>query len=352
VPPLLDDLDYALPPDRIADRPAPERDASRLLVLARDGAVRADDTFRSLPGYLRPGDALVVNESRVLPARVFGTKDPGGGRVEVLLVDRVDDTRWRALVRSAKRPRAGFAVAVAEGFRFTVDAYNDDGTCDVTAHSDGPIEKALERHGAMPLPPYIGRDADDADRVRYQTVYADAADPLGRSVAAPTAGLHFTESLLGEVEAAGVRVVRVSLDVGFGTFAPIRTEDVDAHTLHAERYRVSDEAADALDAVRADGGKILAVGTTSVRTLETVVGQDGRFAAGEGETRLFLKPGSAFRAIDGLVTNFHLPRSSLLVLVAAFLGREATLAAYAHAIEAGYRFYSYGDAMLVLPESR
>jgi len=338
------DYEYDLPPELVASRPAARRDASRLLVL-RPGGGLDDRTFPDLLAYLSPGDALVLNDTRVFPARLVGRK-PTGAPAEILLVRPIDEPgRWEALVRPGGKLKPGRVVEVAPGFRVVIEDSAPGGGRVVRLEGEAGDDpwRLVERHGRIPLPPYIGRDADAADAERYQTVYAEHRG----SVAAPTAGLHFTAELLERIEAAGVGLVRVTLHVGVGTFRPVDADRPADHELHAERWAVSAAAADALNRVRAAGGRVWAVGTTAVRTLETTCDAAGRFVPGAGWTDLFILPGYEFRGVDALVTNFHLPRSSLLMLVSAFAGRERVLAAYRHAVRQRYRFYSYGDAMVI-----
>ncbi|MDE2663639.1 MAG: tRNA preQ1(34) S-adenosylmethionine ribosyltransferase-isomerase QueA [Gemmatimonadota bacterium] len=361
--------DYELPDELIAARPAARRDGSRLLVLDRARGRFADAAFPALLERLSAGDAVVVNDSRVFPARLLGRK-PTGARAEILLVrpesgalasfapfDEADTRLWRAMVRPGGKLKPGRTVDIADGFAVEILDSAADGTRLVRLAGDDDPWRLIQRHGRVPLPPYIVRDApggeragaDDAeDRERYQTVYAA---PAG-SVAAPTAGLHLTRKMLAGIEAMGVRLVSLTLHVGFGTFRPVTADRIDEHEVAPEVYSFSSTAAEALNATRAEGGRVFAVGTTSCRVLETVaagggVSAGGPFAPGRGWTDLFIRPPYTFRAVDALVTNFHLPRSSLLMLVAAFAGRELTLEAYAHAIRQRYRFYSYGDAMLI-----
>jgi S-adenosylmethionine:tRNA ribosyltransferase-isomerase len=341
-------FDYALPPDRIAQEPAEPRDAARLLVLdRRSGAIR-DAHVPDLGDYLRPGDCLVVNDTRVLPARLSGRIASTGREVEVLLLHPVGPTSedWAALVRPARRCPVGTTVVLADGAAgATVTAREELGRARVRLDGVGPVEAFLEAHGVPPLPPYIRRyrKPGGEDWARYQTVYATHPG----AVAAPTAGLHFTPSLLAALEAQGIELHRVTLHVGPGTFRPVRTARVADHRVEAERFEVSEGAAAGLSRARREGRRVVSVGTTTARVLETVARPDGSLAAGVGSTDVTIVPGHAFRAVDALLTNFHLPRSSLLLLVSAFAGREAVLGAYAHAIAAGYRFYSYGDAMLI-----
>jgi S-adenosylmethionine:tRNA ribosyltransferase-isomerase len=339
------DFDYDLPASLIANRPAEQRDASRLLVLDhRTGSIR-DRIFSDLIDRIPAGDALVLNDTRVFPARLRGRK-PTGARAEVFLLRPVpgtEDREWEALVRPGGKLKPGRVVDVADGLSVEVLDSAPGGGRVVRLAGAGEPWRLIEAHGEVPLPPYIERDSDDEDRLRYQTVYARERG----SVAAPTAGLHFTSGMLDGLEERGVRLVYVTLHVGVGTFRPVDADRPEDHELHAERYRVDRVAADALNAVREAKGRVWAVGTTSARTLETVVDDHGRFGAGEGWTDLFIRPSFEFRAVDRLLTNFHLPRSSLLMLVAAFGGFEHVMEAYAHATRCGYRFYSYGDAMLL-----
>ncbi len=337
----IEEFDYELPPDRIAQEPVEPRDAARLLVLHRSTGEMEHRIFRDLPRYLRPGDALVVNESRVLPARLRGRRQPTGGKVELLLLRELAPDRWEALGRPGKRLRPGTRVAFGEGrLEGTVEEVTEAGTRIV--RFSAPVRPLLSELGEVPLPPYIHRPLEDPER--YQTVYAR---PEG-SAAAPTAGLHFTPRLLAELEGMGVQIHRVVLHVGIDTFRPLPEGEVEGHRMHAEWIRIDAETAEALNRVRAQGGRIVAVGTTSVRVLETAADEAGRLRPFEGWTRLFIYPGYRFRAVDALITNFHLPRTTLILLVAAFAGRERVLRAYREAVARGYRFYSFGDAMLIL----
>jgi S-adenosylmethionine:tRNA ribosyltransferase-isomerase len=341
-------FDYALPPSLIAQEPAERRDAARLLVLDRRSGALRDAQVSDLGRYVRRGDCLVVNDTRVLSARLLGRIEPGVHAVEVLLLHPVGPTTedWAALLRPARRCPVGTTVVLADGgARATVTARGELGRVRLRLAGVGAVEPFLETHGLPPLPPYIRRHLKpgDEDWARYQTVYA--ARP--GAVAAPTAGLHFTPELLATLEAQGVELHRVTLHVGPGTFRPVRAERVAEHRMEAERFEVTPATADALTRARREGRRVVAVGTTTVRALEAVARPDGSVAPATGWTDLTLLPGHAFRAVDVLLTNFHLPRSSLLLLVSAFAGRERVLHAYAHAIAAGYRFYSYGDAMLV-----
>lgn len=337
------DYEYALPRSQIAQRPAPRRDASRLLVVPRGAGPFVDGRFPDVLEWLRPGDLLVVNDTRVFPARLVGRK-PTGARVEVLLLRPLSDRyHWTGLVRPGGKLKPGRRVLVSDELAVEVLG-SEGGTRTLRLVTDLDPDEALARYGRIPLPPYVEREDDAEDRERYQTVYAQRSG----SVAAPTAGLHFTPALLEALAAKGVRRTAVTLHVGPGTFRPVEAEDPARHRMHAEWYEVADAAAAAIHAARADGGRVCAVGTTVARVLETVVASDGRIRAGSAWSELFLRPPYRFRAVDLLLTNFHLPRSTLLMLVAAFAGYERTMRAYAHAVERGYRFYSYGDAMLIV----
>lgn len=340
-----DDFDFELPEELIALRPARPRDAARLLVVLGMEAPVEDRIVRDLPELLRPGDVLVVNDTRVLPVQLTGER--GGAAVSATLVERAGPYAWWAFVRGAKKLRVGDAVAFGPGLDARVEAKREDGAVLFGFSCDGPLEGALSEAGSMPLPPYIaGRRApDSADAADYQTVYARSDG----SVAAPTAGLHFTPDLLQRLDVAGVQCVTVTLHVGPGTFLPVKAADVADHRMHAEWGEVSAEVAERVNAARARGGRVIAVGTTSLRLLESAAGEDGRVRPFSGETAIFITPGYRFRAVDGLMTNFHLPRSTLFMLVSALMGLERMHSAYAHAIAERYRFYSYGDASLLLP---
>jgi len=340
------DFDYELPARLIASRPSDRRDASRLLVLDRRSGAIEDREFPDFLSYLAPGDALALNDTRVFPARLVGRK-PTGAAAEVLLLHVLESDpsgrTWEALVRPGGKLKPGRVVEVAEGLVVRIEDSTPEGGRIVRIEGDGDPLALVERHGRVPLPPYIDREDDEEDRVRYQTVYAERTG----SVAAPTAGLHFTPELLARAGEAGVEIVRLTLHVGVGTFRPVEAERPSEHVLHAERWELRPAEAARLNQARAAGGRVWAVGTTSARTLETVADEDGRFFAGSGWTDLFIRPPHRFRGVDALLTNFHLPRSSLLMLVSALAGRERVLAAYRHAVREGYRFYSYGDAMLI-----
>jgi S-adenosylmethionine:tRNA ribosyltransferase-isomerase len=336
------DFDYALPPEFIAQRPASPRDSSRLLILRRDGGPIEHRIFRDLPEYLRPGDALVLNETRVIPARLHARKVPGGGRVEILLLRRLEPQVWEALV-GGKGLRPGRRLLVEGGPQ--AEVLEDLGGPRRALRFTQPVTPQLEAIGEMPLPPYIHAPLQSPQE--YQTVFAR----LPGSVAAPTAGLHFTPTLLERIGALGVQLVRVTLHIGLDTFAPVNEALAEDHPIHTEWCQVGPDAAETLRATRAAGGRILAVGTTSVRTLETAARAAATgdvLAPFEGPTDLYILPGHRFRAVDAMLTNFHLPRSTLLMLVSAFAGREQILDAYETAKEQGYRFYSFGDAMLIV----
>jgi len=344
----LRDFDYALPAERIAQRPAARRDDARLLVLDRRSGAIEDACFRDLAVWLRPGDLVVLNDTRVVPSRLVGRK-ASGGRIELLLVERVGAADWSCLMRAARAPAAGARLVLDHGLRASVRGRRGDRFLVSLEADAGDVAEIVERVAAIPLPPYLVRpdpvDPDLAalDRERYQTVFARSPG----AVAAPTAGLHFTREALAAIEAEGVRTAYVTLHVGPATFQPVRTERVEDHRLGAEPFAIPQATAEAISRTRAEGGRVVAVGTTVVRALEHRAREDGSVEPGTGSTDLFIRPGYGFRVVDELVTNFHLPRSTLLMLVCAFAGRELVLAAYDHAIALGYRFYSYGDAMLV-----
>lgn len=340
-------FDYDLPARLIAQRPAPRRDDSRLLVLDRAAGTLADRRFPDFLDYPAPGDVLVLNDTRVFPARLLGRK-PTGAAAEVLLLNPLpgDETgrNWEALVRPGGKLKPGRLVVVSDEFQVRIEDSTPDGGRVVHLVGEGDPFELIERHGHVPLPPYVERPPDPEDRERYQTVYAESVG----SVAAPTAGLHFTTELLRAATAKSIEVARVTLHVGPGTFRPVDAEDPREHVLHSERWGMTPGTAQQLNDARDSGGKIWAVGTTSARVLETTVQQDGRFAPGSGWTDLYILPPHPFLGVDGLVTNFHLPRSSLLMLISAFAGTELIMQAYRHAVRQEYRFYSYGDAMLIL----
>ncbi|MDD2604386.1 MAG: tRNA preQ1(34) S-adenosylmethionine ribosyltransferase-isomerase QueA [Desulfobacteraceae bacterium] len=348
----LDDYDYPLPQERIAQTPAARRDDARMLVLDRCEGAMAHRHFRDLPGYLCPGDVLVVNDTRVVCGRLIGRK-PTGGRVELLILDYADVLRRgasgggltaRCLVKAAKPTRVGVRLDFPEGLRAEVLG-SENGMLTVRFEAGDDFDALVERIGHVPLPPYIHRPEGEtgADRQAYQTIYAAKKG----AVAAPTAGLHFTETLLEEIRRVGVEVVAVTLHVGYGTFLPVRVDDIRQHRMHAERFFISPETAETVNAARKAGRRVIAVGTTCVRTLEFSTDAAGRLIPGEGDCDLFIYPGYRFKTVDAMITNFHLPRSTLMMLVSAFAGRERIMHAYQAAVAAGYRFFSYGDAMFI-----
>jgi S-adenosylmethionine:tRNA ribosyltransferase-isomerase len=339
-------FEYDLPADLIAQEPADPRDASRLLVLDRARGSWEDRHFHALPDLLRDGDCLVANQSKVIPARLMGSLESDGRPIELLMLRGIEGGRWEAMVRPARRFRVGSRVLVAAGAaRLTVMAATGDGTRVFDVEAPWPVRELLDRYGLPPLPPYIARhDAPKPeDRERYQTVYAKNEG----SIAAPTAGLHFTPALISRFKERGVELHLLTLHVGLATFRPLRVERVEDHTMDREDVDIPEATADAVNRARSEGRRVIAVGTTTTRALEWASMAGGGVRAGRGAADLFIYPGHVFKAIDGLITNFHLPRSTLLLLVSAFSGREMLLAAYRHAVRSRYRFYSYGDAMLV-----
>ena len=357
---LVTDFDYTLPPELIAQEPLPERGASRMLVLERVSGKFFDRTFAELPELLRPDDLLVLNNSRVIRARLFGSRtgvraqrlsprNPAARafltrQVEVLLTKQLDSETWEVLVRPGRKVGVGERIHFGEGLEGEVVARAPFGERTLRFRWSGDFWDHLERLGHVPLPPYIRRSDQQQDAAGYQTVYARSAG----SVAAPTAGLHFTGEMLDRLRARRVAIAELTLHVGLGTFQPVRVEQVERHRLHLERYEIPPEAAAAVNRAREEGRRVVAVGTTTVRTLEHAAGESGSVAPGTGETALFIYPGFPFRVTDALLTNFHLPRSTLLMLTCAFAGREPVLGAYEHAVHERYRFYSYGDCMLVV----
>ena len=336
-------FDFELPAERIALRPASPRDSARLLVL--DGDATRDRIVRDLPAELRAGDCLVFNDTRVIPAQLEGRR--GEAKIGATLHKREGPRRWRAFVRNARRLRDGDSIDFGSGVMAIATDRGEDGSLALDFAGDEPVELLLERAGRMPLPPYIAakRPTDARDADDYQTMFA--AEP--GAVAAPTAALHFTPDLIAALDAAGIGHETLTLHVGAGTFLPVKANDTDDHRMHAEWGRIDAATADRLNAVRARGGRVIAVGTTSLRLIESASGTDRVIRPFEGDTAIFITPGYTFRGIDGLLTNFHLPKSTLFMLVSALMGRERMQAAYAHAIANGYRFYSYGDASLLLP---
>ena len=336
------DFSYDLPEELIAQTPVEPRDSSRMMVCNRNNGLRQDRIFRDITEYLRPGDVMVINETRVIPARLLGVKESTGVPTEFLLLRRRNIDTWEALVKPGRRLHAGDTVSFGNGLlRAEILDTTDAGGRVVRFLFDGVFENLLEKLGEMPLPPYIHEKL--ADPNRYQTVYAR----LDGSAAAPTAGLHFTPALLERVRAMGVGIVPVLLHVGLGTFRPVKEEDVEKHLMHSEYYEVSPEAAQTVNDARANGGRLLCIGTTSMRTVETVADANGILHPGGGMTNIFIKPGVPIKATDMLLTNFHLPQSTLLMLVSAVMGRENALTAYRDAVEKRYRFFSFGDCMLI-----
>ncbi len=339
----VDLFDFDLPADRIALRPARPRDSAQLLKV--EGRDISDHAVRDLPQLLRAGDVLVFNDTKVIPAQLEGKR--GDARIGATLHKREGPREWWAFLRNARRARIGDTIDFGAGVAAAVAEKAEDGSALLCFHGHEPVELLLEQAGQMPLPPYIAsrRAIDDADRADYQTMFAREEG----AVAAPTAALHFTDRMIAALDARGVQRETLTLHVGAGTFLPVKGETIAGHKMHAEWGRVDAGSADRLNAARRSGGRIIAVGTTSLRLLESAAGEDGEIAPFEGDTAIFITPGYRFRAIDGLMTNFHLPRSTLFMLVSALMGLERMQAAYAHAIAAGYRFYSYGDASLLLP---
>ncbi|OBX18340.1 tRNA preQ1(34) S-adenosylmethionine ribosyltransferase-isomerase QueA [Erythrobacter sp. QSSC1-22B] len=342
----IDLFDFALPPERIALRPARPRDAARMLVVRGTGTRPFEDRgVGDLPQLLRAGDVLVFNDTRVIPAQLEGRR--GEAKIGATLHKRIDLRRWQAFIRNAKRLKEGDLITFGGGVSAQAETRHEDGSFTLCFGGDEPVELLLERAGTMPLPPYIAgkRGTDAQDREDYQTMFAreDGA------VAAPTASLHFTDALVAALDEAGIGREMLTLHVGAGTFLPVKAQDTADHKMHSEWGRIEPAVADRLNAARAAGGRIIAVGTTSLRLLESATGEDGVIAPFAGDTDIFITPGYAFRAVDGLMTNFHLPKSTLFMLVSAMMGRERMQDAYAHAIAAEYRFYSYGDSSLLLP---
>lgn len=340
----VDLFDFPLPPELIAQHPTRERSASRLLHV--DGPHLADLRFTDLPGLLAPGDLLVFNDTRVIKARFFGQKD-SGGQVEVLLERIVDERHALAQVRASKSPKAGTRITLENAFSLVCSGRQGEFFA-LELEGEGNLWDLAEQYGRLPLPPYIEHGVEAEDEARYQTVYARHPG----AVAAPTAGLHFDEAMLERLSEQGVRRAALTLHVGAGTFQPVRVEKIDEHKMHSERFHVPEETAAAIAATRERGGRVVAVGTTSLRTLESAACGNGLVRAGSGETDIFITPGYRFQVVDRLITNFHLPRSTLLMLVSAFAGLDPIRAAYAHAVAEKYRFFSYGDAMLLEREDK
>lgn len=336
------DFYFDLPQEMIAQDPLADRSSSRLMVLDRETGEVTHRIFKDITEYLRPGDCLVINDTKVIPARLIGVREGTGGKVELLLLKRRENDIWETLVKPGKKCRTGVRLTFGNGeLKAEIREVLPDGNRLVQFSYEGIFEEVLDRLGQMPLPPYITHKLEDKNR--YQTVYARYEG----SAAAPTAGLHFTEELLEEIRQMGVHIARVTLHVGLGTFRPVKVDNVLDHHMHSEYYHVSREAADMINGAKRSGGRIISVGTTSTRTLESVALPDGTIVPGSGDTEIFIYPGYRFKAIDCLITNFHLPESTLLMLVSALAGREHVLAAYEEAVREGYRFFSFGDAMFI-----
>ena len=337
------DYDYDLPQELIAQDPLEVRSDSRLMVIKRAEGTLEHRHFYNILEYINEGDTLILNDTRVIPARLMGMRDPSGGQAEVLLLKRVDADCWECLVRPGKRLREGAMIRFGDGMlKARIDKVLPDGNRIVRFFYEGIFEEVLDRLGEMPLPPYITHKLKDRDR--YQTVYAK----YDGSAAAPTAGLHFTPELLSAAEARGINIGYVTLHVGLGTFRPVQVENVREHQMHSEWYQVPQETAELIRRTRENGRRVICVGTTSCRTIESAAGEDGIVRPGSGDTSIFIYPGYRFKAMDGLITNFHLPQSTLLMLVSAFAGRDRILSAYREAVREKYRFFSFGDAMLIL----
>ncbi len=340
---LVGDFDYELPEELIAQDPLEKRDSSRLMHLDPQTGAISHMHFYDIAGYLNPGDCLVMNNTRVIPARLYGARKETNGAIELLLLKRISDTKWETLVKPGKKMREGAVAVFGDGeLECTVLEVKEDGNRIIEFSFDGIFEEILDRLGTMPLPPYIKHKLRDPNR--YQTVYARHDG----SAAAPTAGLHFTEELLDDIRKKGVLTAEVTLHVGLGTFRPVKEENAEDHIMHSEYYNITKEAADTINNARKSGGRIICVGTTSCRTIESAAHEDGSLESGSGWTDIFIYPGYRFKLMDGLITNFHLPKSTLLMLVSAFAGRENVLNAYREAVEERYRFFSFGDAMVLL----
>ncbi len=337
------DFDFYLPEELIAQTPLKNRSASKMMVLSKDKQTIEDKYFESILEELQEGDALVMNDTRVLPARLYGTKEDTNAHIEVLLLKNIEGDTWETLMKPAKKAKVGSVISFGDGrLKATVTALLEHGGRIVEFSYEGLFLEALESLGEMPLPPYIKERLDDQER--YQTVYAKE----NGSAAAPTAGLHFTQDILERIEDKGVKLVFLTLHVGLGTFRPVSVDNIEEHTMHAEFYQLSQESADALNETKKEGGRVVAVGTTSIRTLETIGNENnGELKASSGWTSIFISPGYEFKVVDAFLTNFHLPKSTLIMLVSAFLGREFVLKAYNHAVNERYRFFSFGDAMFV-----
>lgn len=337
------DFDYELPKELIAQDPLEDRSGSRLMLLDKKTGQLSHQRFQEITDYLQPGDCLVLNDTKVIPARLYGRREETGAAVEILLLKQLSKDRWEALVRPGKKCRPGTRLVFGDGsLRATVEQIVEEGNRILSFQYEGIFEELLDSLGEMPLPPYITHKLKQKDR--YQTVYAKEKG----SAAAPTAGLHFTKELLEKVQNMGVEIASVTLHVGLGTFRPVKVEDVTKHHMHTEFYRILPEQADKINRVKKNGGRIICVGTTSCRTIESAADEEGMVHAGSGDTDIFIYPGYRFRVLDGLITNFHLPQSTLLMLVSALAGKEAVMAAYEEAVRERYRFFSFGDAMMII----
>lgn len=338
----LSDFNYELPRELIAQEPLEQMDSSRLLVLDRDTGEIRHESFRDVSVYLNSGDCLVLNDTRVMPARLLGNREDTGGKIEFVLLKRLDADVWEVILKPGRRAKPGARFVFGDGMlKAEITGLADEGNRIVRFEYKGIFEQVLDKVGIMPLPPYITKALEDSER--YQTVYSRYQG----SAAAPTAGLHFTEKMLGELENKGVRIAYVTLHVGLGTFRPVKVENIETHKMHSEYFTINDKSSSMINNSVENGGKVIAVGTTSCRVLETAADENGRVNACEGWTSIFIYPGYRFKAVDALITNFHLPESTLIMLVSAFAGRENVMEAYRQAVENKYRFFSFGDAMMI-----
>ncbi len=344
---LITDFDYDLPLELIAQYPSQKRDEARLLIVDRSTGEVHHKRFYDILDYLKPGDCLVMNDSKVLPARMYGVKKETGAKAEILLIKRKEGDRWEAMVKPGKKLKPGSTIVFSDEPGKVMEAdildYSEDGTRIIEFKYDGDFHERLEENGNIPLPPYIDRSAEDLDKQMYQTVYCREEG----SVAAPTAGLHFTEELLQKVAEKGVKLAYVTLHVGIGTFRPVKCDVVEEHHMHFEEYSITEENAAIINQTKAEGGRVISVGTTSTRTMESAADEEGRLAAGSGSTYIFIYPGYKFKIVDNLITNFHLPKSTLLMLISAMYDREKMLDVYREAVSERYHFFSYGDAMFI-----
>lgn len=337
------DFFYELPEELIAQDPLKDRSSSRLLVLDKESGAVSHHVFREITDYLKEGDCLVINDTKVLPARLIGAKEETGGKIEVLLLKRRENNVWETLVKPGRKAKAGTKISFGEGLLTgEVTEVVEEGNRLIRFDYEGIFEEILDQLGQMPLPPYITHQLEDKNR--YQTVYATHTG----SAAAPTAGLHFTPELLEKIEGMGVEIARVTLHVGLGTFRPVKVDEITEHHMHSEFYQITEEAAEKINRTKENGGRVICVGTTSCRTIESAADENGRLRESSGWTEIFIYPGYSFKTLDGLITNFHLPESTLIMLVSALAGRENVLAAYEEAVKERYRFFSFGDAMLII----